>query len=75
VPITPLELAFVIDDPCGQEQIALARTVLELISNRPDHAQCIAIRSELRALHFKYPRLSPEPTLIDASPWHQESTQ
>lgn len=48
-----LELAFVIDDPVGDAQLALAREILELVRNRDDN-ECVQLVSEIRALKLKY---------------------
>lgn len=60
--ITPLELAFVVDDPCGVEHIELARAALQLISNRESEAECKAITQALRDLAKMFPRRYEPPT-------------
>ncbi len=50
-----LELAFVVQDPAGEQAIALAREVLRVIHDRDD-ATCVALASEMRVLLGKYPR-------------------
>lgn len=50
-----IELAFVIQDPCGECAVTLAREILRLISDRDD-ATVIALLGEVRALQFKFRR-------------------
>ena len=52
---TPLDLAFVIQDPCGNTAIVLAREVLRLISNRDDDI-CQSLIHEIQRLNKLYPR-------------------
>lgn len=49
------EFAFWIEDPCSQEAVALAQTVLSLLRSR-DPVTITALVSEMRALTLKYPR-------------------
>lgn len=53
--ITPLELAFIIQDPCGDAAIDLARETLKLIYNRDD-TLCKTLTDELRQLNSRYQR-------------------
>ena len=55
-PIIPLDLAFTIQDPCGNTAIALAREVLRLISNREDDSICQSLIHEIQRLNKLYPR-------------------
>ena len=55
-PIIPLDLAFTIQDPCGNTAIALAREVLTLISNREDDSICQSLIHEIQRLNKLYPR-------------------
>ena len=55
-PIIPLDLAFTIQDPCGNTAIALAREVLKLISNREDDSICQSLIHEIQRLNKLYPR-------------------
>ncbi len=57
--ITALDLAFVIDDPCGIEQIELAEAVLELIGDRRDPQQCRELACFLRVMNQHYLRGEP----------------
>lgn len=50
-----IELAFVIEDPCGNDAVQLATAVVRLIANR-DTATILALTHEIRALQFKYGR-------------------
>lgn len=50
-----LEIAFYVQDPCGEPQLRLATAMLALIADRSD-ADCVALCSEIRALALKYPR-------------------
>jgi hypothetical protein len=52
----PLDLAFTIQDPCGDAAITLAREVLTLITNREDDSICQALIHEIQALNLKYRR-------------------
>lgn len=49
-----LELAFLIQDPCGEEATRLAAAVLGLIRDRDD-VSCLALISEVKYLQAKYP--------------------
>lgn len=53
--VRALELAFVVEDPCGEPAITLARETIRLIAGR-NEVTVLALISELRALQFKYPR-------------------
>ena len=55
-PITPLELAFTIQDPCGNTAITLACEVLKLISDREDDGICQSLIHEIQDLNSKYTR-------------------
>ena len=55
-PIIPLDLAFTIQDPCGNTAITLAREVLRLISNREDDSICQSLIHEIQRLNKLYPR-------------------
>lgn len=48
-----IDLAFVIEDPCGEAAITLAREIIRLIANR-DEVTVIALLGEVRALQFKF---------------------
>ncbi len=50
-----LELAFVIQDPCGIEATQLAAALLALVRDRDD-VSCIALLSEVKFLQAKYRR-------------------
>lgn len=50
-----LELAFVIQDPCGVEATQLAAALLSLVRDRDD-VTCVALLSEVKFLHAKYRR-------------------
>jgi hypothetical protein len=52
----PLDLAFTIQDPCGNTAITLAREVLKLISNRKDDGVCQSLIHDIQALNLKYRR-------------------
>jgi hypothetical protein len=54
--ITTLELAFLIQDPCGLEAIELARGLLNLIRNREDNDICKSLIHEIQRLNKLYPR-------------------
>jgi hypothetical protein len=54
--IIPLDLAFTIQDPCGNTAITLAREVLKLISNREDDSICQSLIHEIQHLNKLYPR-------------------
>ena len=58
----PLELAFFIQDPCGEVQIRLATALLALIADRDD-TECLALLGEVHALALKYPRFRPKPVM------------
>lgn len=49
-----VELAFVIQDPCGETATQLAAQVLGLIRDRDD-VTCLALISEVKCLRGKYP--------------------
>lgn len=49
-----LELAFLIQDPCGTEATQLAAVVLGLLRDRDD-VTCLALISEVKYLQAKYP--------------------
>lgn len=55
-----LEVAFIIQDPCGESDIELARQVLQLITNRDD-VTVAALLPELRYLNMKYPKANGAP--------------
>lgn len=55
-PINSVELAFTIQDPCGNTAIVLAREVLRLISNREDDGICQSLIHEIQQLNKLYPR-------------------
>lgn len=48
-----IELAFVIEDPCREEAVTLAREIIRLIADR-DEATIIALLGEVRTLQFKF---------------------
>lgn len=50
-----LELAFIVQDPCGEQATRLAAAVLNLIRDRDDVA-CLALLSEVKYLQGKYPQ-------------------
>lgn len=54
--IIPLDLAFTIQDPCGNTAIVLAREVLKLISNREDDSICQSLIHEIQRINKLYPR-------------------
>jgi hypothetical protein len=54
--VAPIDLAFVIQDPCGEAALNLAVAVLELVRGREDDIQCRALMIEVRCLANKYPR-------------------
>jgi len=55
-PIIPLDLAFIIQDPCGNTAITLAREILNLIRNREDDGICQSLIHEMQRLNKLYPR-------------------
>jgi hypothetical protein len=63
---TPLELAFSIQDPCGETAIELAREVLKLITDRDDIMSKILL-VELHKLNLKYPRYPNNVQLFEYS--------
>jgi hypothetical protein len=52
--ITPIELAFTIQDPCGTTAIELAREVLKLISNQEDKTVCENMLADICKLNSIY---------------------
>lgn len=48
-----VELAFVIEDPCGEPAVTLARELIALIAAR-DEVTVIALIGEVRALQLKF---------------------
>ena len=54
--MTPIELAFVIDDPVGEDALLLAVAVLRLIEDRRSGAQMRWLASELDRLNAENPR-------------------